>query len=393
MSQLISTDSTRLPFADLPPLSLYVHIPWCVRKCPYCDFNSHAAPTQLPENAYVDALLRDLQLELEHTAVRPLSSIFIGGGTPSLFSATALARLLAGIQDILPWQDAIEITLEANPGTFEQAKFAAYRQLGINRLSIGIQSFNDHHLKQLGRVHSANEAQQAVTIAQQAGFTNINLDLMHGLPGQSLAHALVDLTCAIELQPQHISWYQLTIEPNTVFWNQPPELPEDDNLWDIQQAGQELLAAQGFIQYEISAYAKPDKQAQHNLNYWQFGDYIGIGAGAHGKISSLDGRILRYWKTRQPNDYLNNQLRAGEQLLNNSELPFEFLMNALRLSKGVPSQLFSQRTGLPLTLLQESWQTAQNKGLMLANPQRLATTEQGALFLNDLLQIFLTSSN
>jgi len=393
MSQLISTDSTRLPLADLPPLSLYVHIPWCVRKCPYCDFNSHAAPTQLPENAYVDALLRDLQLELEHTAVRPLSSIFIGGGTPSLFSATAFARLLAGIQDLLPWQDAIEITLEANPGTFEQAKFAAYRLLGINRLSIGIQSFNDQHLTQLGRVHNANEAQQAVAIAQQAGFTNINLDLMHGLPSQSLAQALADLTCAIELQPNHISWYQLTIEPNTVFWNQPPVLPEDDNLWDIQQAGQALLAEHGFVQYEISAYAKPDKQAQHNLNYWQFGDYIGIGAGAHGKISSLDGRILRYWKTRQPNDYLNNQLRAGEQLLNNSELPFEFLMNALRLSKGVPSQLFTQRTGLPLALLQESWLNAQNKGLMLENPQRLATTEQGALFLNDLLHIFLTSSN
>lgn len=393
MSQLISTDSTRLPLADLPPLSLYVHIPWCVRKCPYCDFNSHAAPTQLPENAYVDALLRDLQLELEHTAVRPLSSIFIGGGTPSLFSATAFARLLAGIQDLLPWQDAIEITLEANPGTFEQAKFAAYRLLGINRLSIGIQSFNDQHLTQLGRVHNANEAQQAVAIAQQAGFTNINLDLMHGLPSQSLAQALADLTCAIELQPNHISWYQLTIEPNTVFWNQPPVLPEDDSLWDIQQAGQALLAEHGFVQYEISAYAKPDKQAQHNLNYWQFGDYIGIGAGAHGKISSLDGRILRYWKTRQPNDYLNNQLRAGEQLLNNSELPFEFLMNALRLSKGVPSQLFTQRTGLPLALLQESWLNAQNKGLMLENPQRLATTEQGALFLNDLLHIFLTSSN
>lgn len=393
MSQLISTDSTRLPFADLPPLSLYVHIPWCVRKCPYCDFNSHAAPTQLPENAYVDALLRDLQLELEHTAVRPLSSIFIGGGTPSLFSTTAFARLLAGIHDMLPWQDAIEITLEANPGTFEQAKFAAYRQLGINRLSIGIQSFNDQHLTQLGRVHNANEAQQAVAIAQQAGFTNINLDLMHGLPEQNLTQALADLTCAIELQPNHISWYQLTIEPNTVFWNQPPVLPEDDSLWDIQQAGQALLAEHGFVQYEISAYAKPDKQAQHNLNYWQFGDYIGIGAGAHGKISSLDGRILRYWKTRQPNDYLNNQLRAGEQLLNNAELPFEFLMNALRLSKGVPSQLFSQRTGLPLTLLQESWQAAQSKGLMLESPQRLATTEQGALFLNDLLHIFLTSSN
>ncbi len=393
MSQLISTDSTRIPFADLPPLSLYVHIPWCVRKCPYCDFNSHAAPTQLPENAYVDALLRDLQLELEHTAVRPLSSIFIGGGTPSLFSATAFARLLVGIQDVLPWQDDIEITLEANPGTFEQAKFAAYRQLGINRLSIGIQSFNDQHLTQLGRVHNANEAQQAVAIAQQAGFTNINLDLMHGLPEQNLAQALADLTCAIELQPNHISWYQLTIEPNTVFWNQPPVLPEDDSLWDIQQAGQALLAEQGFIQYEVSAYAKPNKQAQHNLNYWQFGDYIGIGAGAHGKISSLDGRILRYWKTRQPNDYLNNQRRAGEQLLNNSELPFEFLMNALRLSKGVPSQLFTQRTGLPLALLQESWLNAQNKGLMLENPQRLATTEQGALFLNDLLHIFLTSSN
>ncbi len=393
MSQIISTDTTRLPFADLPPLSLYVHIPWCVRKCPYCDFNSHAAPTQLPENAYVDALLRDLQLELEHTAARPLSSIFIGGGTPSLFSATAFARLLAGIHDMLPWQDAIEITLEANPGTFEQAKFAAYRQLGINRLSIGIQSFNDQHLTQLGRVHNANEAQQAVAIAQQAGFTNINLDLMHGLPEQNLAQALADLTCAIELQPNHISWYQLTIEPNTVFWNQPPVLPEDDSLWDIQQAGQALLAEHGFVQYEISAYAKPDKQAQHNLNYWQFGDYIGIGAGAHGKISSLDGRILRYWKTRQPNDYLNNQLRAGEQLLNNSELPFEFLMNALRLSKGVPSQLFTQRTGLPLALLQESWLNAQNKGLMLENPQRLATTEQGALFLNDLLHIFLTSSN
>ena len=225
MSQLISTDSTRLPFADLPPLSLYVHIPWCVRKCAYCDFNSHAAPTQLPENAYVDALLRDLQLELEHTAVRPLSSIFIGGGTPSLFSATAFARLLAGIHDMLPWQDAIEITLEANPVTFEQAKVAAYRQLGINRLSIGIQSFNDQHLTQLGRVHNANEAQQAVAIAQQAGFTNINLDLMHGLPEQNLAQALADLTCAIELQPNHISWYKLTIEPNTVFWNQPPVLP------------------------------------------------------------------------------------------------------------------------------------------------------------------------
>lgn len=393
MSQLISTDSTRLPFADLPPLSLYVHIPWCVRKCPYCDFNSHTTPTRLPENAYVDSLLSDLQLELEHIVVRPLSSIFIGGGTPSLFSATAFARLLAGIHDMLPWQDAIEITLEANPGTFEQAKFAAYRQLGINRLSIGVQSFNDQHLTQLGRVHNANEAQQAVAIAQQAGFTNINLDLMHGLPGQDLTQALADLTCAIELQPNHISWYQLTIEPNTVFWNQPPVLPEDDSLWDIQQAGQALLAEHGFVQYEISAYAKPDKQAQHNLNYWQFGDYIGIGAGAHGKISSLDGRILRYWKTRQPNDYLNNQRRAGEQLLNNAELPFEFLMNALRLSKGVPSQLFSQRTGLPLTLLQESWQAAQNKGLMLENPQRLATTEQGALFLNDLLQIFLTSSN
>jgi len=393
MSQIISTDTARSEFADLPPLSLYVHIPWCVRKCPYCDFNSHAAPQQLPEDAYIDALLSDLQLELDNSCIRPLSSIFIGGGTPSLLSAAAFKRLLAGIKALVPWQDSIEITLEANPGTFEQAKFAAYRQLGINRLSIGIQSFNDQHLTQLGRVHTAGEAQQAVKIAQAAGFTNINLDLMHGLPGQSLAQAMVDLTCAIELQPQHISWYQLTIEPNTVFWNQPPELPEDDNLWDIQQAGQELLAAQGFTQYEVSAYAKADHQAQHNLNYWQFGDYIGIGAGAHGKISHPDGRIVRYWKTRQPNDYLNNQSRAGEQLLNNSELPFEFLMNALRLTKGVPSQLFCERTGLPIAMLQNSWNAAQSKGLMLSNPQLLATTEQGALFLNDLLQMFLTNSN
>lgn len=393
MSTLISSDTQRAPFTELPPLALYVHIPWCVRKCPYCDFNSHAAPTQLPETAYVDALLADLRCELDNSGARPLSSIFIGGGTPSLFSANAIERLLSGIQSLVPWQAGIEITLEANPGTFEQAKFSAYRELGINRLSIGIQSFNDVHLSHLGRVHSSSEAQRAVGIAQQAGFDNINLDLMHGLPEQSVAQAMADLNLAMALQPSHISWYQLTIEPNTVFWRQPPKLPEEDNLWDIQQAGQDALAAQGYNPYEVSAYAKAGKQSQHNLNYWRFGDYLGIGAGAHGKISHADGQILRYWKTRQPTDYLHKQTPAGKHLLSNAELPFEFLINALRLNQGVTSQLFTQRTGLPLAQLHHGWNMAIDKGLMQDHPERLLTTQQGALFLNDLLQLFLSHSD
>lgn len=393
MSSLITSDS-RHALPQLPPLALYVHIPWCIRKCPYCDFNSHAAPATLPEEVYTDALLKDLEQDLPLATDRPLESIFIGGGTPSLFSASALKRLLDGIRARINWQPNIEITLEANPGTFEQEKFSAYRELGINRLSIGVQSFNSNHLQQLGRVHDGKEALKAAGIAQQAGFERINLDLMHGLPGQSLQQALGDLEQAIELDPGHISWYQLTIEPNTVYWSKPPRLPEDDCLWDIQEQGQALLAKHGYRQYEISAYAKEGQQARHNLNYWQFGDFLGIGAGAHGKISHADGRIERYWKTRQPDDYLSTENRcAGRQLLNDDELPFEFLMNALRLVDGVPAQLFSQRTGLPMDALQAARQQAVQAGLLNPSVDQLAATDKGLLFLNDLLGLFLDSEN
>ena len=374
----------------LPPLALYVHIPWCVHKCPYCDFNSHAAPSQLPEAEYVQSLLQDFDNDLSLAAGRPLASIFIGGGTPSLFSAAALEQLINGLAQRIAFASTIEITLEANPGTFEQERFAAYRSLGINRLSMGVQSFNDRHLKALGRIHSSSEALRAVEIARKAGFDNLNLDLMHGLPNQQHSEAMADLQQAIELAPEHLSWYQLTIEPNTAFWSQPPILPEDDCLWDIQETGQALLQQHGYAQYEISAYAQPQRQAQHNLNYWTFGDYLGIGAGAHGKVTLADGRILRYRKTRQPNAYLANHSIAGEQWLTDTELPFEYLMNALRLTQGTAASLFHERTGLPLIALEPAWQTAQNKGLMLADSQRLCTTERGALFLNDCLQLFLS---
>ena len=376
---------------ELPPLALYIHIPWCVRKCPYCDFNSHAAGPELPEDAYVDALLADLQQDLQHVHGRQLTSIFFGGGTPSLFSASALGRVLDGVEQQIPFENAIEITLEANPGTFEQAKFRDYRSLGINRLSIGVQSFDAAKLKALGRIHDGEEAIRAADMARAAGFDNFNLDLMHGLPGQSIDDALQDLRIAIAQNPTHLSWYQLTMEPNTQFWSQPPLLPEEDTLWDIQQAGQELLAAEGYAQYEVSAYAKPDKQAKHNLNYWQFGDFLGIGAGAHAKLSSPQGAIQRSWKTRQPKDYLaaGKNFTAGQRPLSNDELPFEFLMNALRLNEGVASEVFSQRTGLPLESLAAARQTAEKRGLLLHDPRRLCASPEGQLFLNDLLQLFL----
>lgn len=387
-----SSVAPRAPLPVLPPLALYIHIPWCVRKCPYCDFNSHAASPELPEEEYVDALLADLEIDLPAAYGRPLSSIFFGGGTPSLFSAKALGRLLEGVEQRIPFAPDIEITLEANPGTFEQEKFRAYRQLGINRLSIGIQSFQASKLEALGRIHNGDEAIRAADMARQAGFDNFNLDLMHGLPDQSLEEALDDLRQAIALKPTHLSWYQLTLEPNTVFWNQPPVLPEDDTLWDIQEAGQALLAEHGYGQYEVSAYAQPGKAARHNLNYWSFGDFIGIGAGAHGKLSHPDGRIVRTWKTRLPKDYLNpaKPFQAGEKLLALDELPFEFLMNALRLTAGVEAQLYPQRTGLTLESLDEGRRQAEQKGLLQVEPSRLVATPQGQLFLNDLLQYFLT---
>lgn len=375
----------------LPPLALYIHIPWCVRKCPYCDFNSHAAGPTLPEEEYVDALLADLDIDLQHVHGRQLTSIFFGGGTPSLFSDRALGRLLEGVDQRVGFAPDIEITLEANPGTFEQAKFKGYRALGINRLSIGVQSFQEAKLKALGRIHDGDEAIRAADMARAAGFDNFNLDLMHGLPEQSIEDALFDLRTAISQGPTHLSWYQLTMEPNTVFWSQPPELPEDDLLWDIQEAGQALLAAEGYAQYEVSAYAKPGKQARHNLNYWTFGDFLGIGAGAHAKLSTPAGRIQRTWKTRLPKDYLDpaKVFQAGERVLEAGELPFEYLMNVLRLTEGAPAELFSQRTGLPLQQLELARREAERQGLLQADPARLVATAKGQLFLNDLLQLFL----
>lgn len=375
----------------LPPLALYVHIPWCVRKCPYCDFNSHAAGPTLPEAEYVDALLADLDRDLVHVHGRPLTSIFFGGGTPSLFSAEALGRLLDGVARRLSFAPDIEITLEANPGTFEQAKFVAYRGLGINRLSIGIQSFQDAKLKALGRIHGREEAIRAADRARTAGFDNFNLDLMHGLPEQSVADALGDLEQAIALAPTHLSWYQLTMEPNTVFWSQPPELPEDDTLWDIQEAGQARLAAAGYGQYETSAYAQPGSQARHNLNYWGFGDFLGIGAGAHAKLSAPDGTLLRTWKTRLPKDYLDpaKAFQAGAKPLAPADLPFDFMMNALRLVDGVPAAWYPQRTGQSLDSLAPALAAARRAGLLAEDEERLRPTARGQLFLNDLLQSFL----
>ncbi|AQZ94297.1 radical SAM family heme chaperone HemW [Halopseudomonas phragmitis] len=374
-----------------PPLAAYVHIPWCVRKCPYCDFNSHAAGASLPEAEYIDALIDDLDQELEAVQGRELVSIFFGGGTPSLFSAASLERLLNAMSARLRFASDIEITLEANPGTFEQAKFAGYRSAGINRLSIGIQSFNPEHLKALGRIHDHREALAAVDMARRAGFDNLNLDLMHGLPDQSLEQALADIDQAIALGPEHLSWYQLTLEPNTVFYSQPPQLPEDDILWDIQEAGQARLAEHGYAQYEVSAYARAQRRARHNLNYWQYGDFIGIGAGAHGKQTHPDGRIERYWKTRLPKDYLNpdKSFRAGHRLLEPDELPFDFLMNALRLVDGVPSAWYSERTGQTLDSIANQLDDAVIRGLLQPWQQQLHTTERGRLFLNDLLQRFL----
>ncbi len=375
----------------LPPLAAYVHIPWCVRKCPYCDFNSHAAGASLPEDAYVDALLADLDADLEQVQGRRLTSIFFGGGTPSLFSASALERILEGMRQRVGFADDIEITLEANPGTFEQAKFRDYRSLGINRLSIGVQSFQPTKLIALGRIHDGNEAIRAADMARAAGFDNFNLDLMHGLPEQSLEDALSDLRIAIAQQPTHLSWYQLTVEPNTEFWNKPPRLPEDETLWDIQEAGQALLAAHGYRQYETSAYAQPGRQARHNLNYWTFGDFLGLGAGAHGKWTRPNGAIRRHWKTRLPKDYLDpaKRFRAGDKQLAADELSFEFLMNVLRLTDGVPSLLFTQRTGLDPDLLASGRHEAEARGLLEPDPQRLVASAKGQLFLNDLLQLFL----
>lgn len=381
-------DSARTPAAI--PLALYIHVPWCIRKCPYCDFNSHETKV-MPEAEYLQALLQDLQQDATLAQGREIQSIFIGGGTPSLFAADSYAQLLQDIHAIVPIARDAEITLEANPGTFEYQKFKGFRAAGINRLSIGVQSFNPAHLQALGRVHDRDEAIRAIGAAREVGFERLNIDLMHGLPQQSVQDALADLQQAVALQPSHLSWYQLSIEPNTVFYSRPPRLPDDELLWDIDQAGKQLIAASGFSQYEISAYARPGFACAHNLNYWLFGDYLAIGAGAHGKITDLSsGVITRYNKTRLPKDYLaaDKPFTAQHHVVRVEELPFEFFMNALRLNQPIVKSLLLERTGLPLAAVDEPVAEAVRKGLLVDSGTNWQTTPQGQLFLNELLQLF-----
>ncbi|MBI3545190.1 MAG: oxygen-independent coproporphyrinogen III oxidase-like protein [Gammaproteobacteria bacterium] len=378
-------------FTSLPPLSLYVHIPWCVRKCPYCDFNSHEARAAIPEQEYIDALLRDLEQDLPRVWGRTIQSIFIGGGTPSLFAPEAIDRLLSGLRARLLLSQDVEITLEANPGTVELERFKGFRQAGINRLSIGIQSFDAEKLQALGRIHGGAEAERAAAAARQAGFENFNLDLMFGLPQQTLEQALADIRCAIQFQPSHLSVYQLTLEPNTLFHAQPPALPDDDVIWEMQCQLQKELAAAGYRQYEISAYAQAGKECRHNLNYWLFGDYLGIGAGAHSKITD-NNSITRAWKVKQPKEYLRLAGTpagiGGAEKLTRADMPMEFMMNALRLSAGFPPRLFAERAGLPISAMEKSLHAAERDGLITWDLDCLRPTEKGFRFLNNLLGLF-----
>ncbi|WP_049262178.1 radical SAM family heme chaperone HemW [Neisseria bacilliformis] len=379
--------------AALPPLSLYIHIPWCIKKCPYCDFNSHSLKMGLPEAAYIDALLADLQTELPNIWGRPVETIFFGGGTPSLFQAASIDRLLSGVRSLLRLQPEAEITLEANPGTFEIEKFKGFKDAGITRLSIGVQSFNDTMLERLGRVHNGGEALRAIDTALKL-FEKVNIDLMYALPAQTVQTALNDVNTAIATGAGHISAYHLTMEPNTPFGHTPPKgLPQDEAALDIEDAVHGALETAGFIHYETSAFARPHMQCRHNLNYWQFGDYIGIGAGAHGKISFPD-RIERTVRRRHPNDYLaavqRNPLEAIERkTVAAADLPFEFMMNALRLAEGVPAALLQERTGVPVAHIMAQIETARRRGLLETDPTVFRPTAQGRLFLNDLLQCFL----
>jgi len=384
--------SLHAPHFDAPPpLTLYVHIPWCVRKCPYCDFNSHEAKGNIPEAAYLAALERDLEAALPQVWGRRVHSVFFGGGTPSLLSAAGLDHLLTLLRTLLPIEPLAEITLEANPGTFEIEKFLGFRDAGVNRLSIGIQSFNPAHLQSLGRIHDDAEARRAVEIAR-AHFDNINLDLMYGLPGQSLDQALADIECAISFGVQHISAYHLTLEPNTLFHAQPPQLPDDDSTAAMQCAIEERLAAAGYTHYETSAFAQKHRACQHNLNYWQFGDYLGLGAGAHSKLTTQAG-VLRQMRYKQPKAYME-QASAGQAIQEQHSVPadelgFEFMMNALRLNAGFPVALFQAQTGLPLQVIERPLQAAEARGLITRDPARIHPTALGQRFLNDLLQMFL----
>jgi oxygen-independent coproporphyrinogen-3 oxidase len=371
-------------------LGLYVHLPWCERKCPYCDFNSHESAA-IPEGNYVAALLRDLEGEAQRAAGRTVGTVFIGGGTPSLFSADAIARLLEGVAQRLNLAREAEITLEANPGSADMAKFAAFRAAGVNRLSLGIQSFDDARLAALGRIHDSATALAAVDAARRAGFDNINLDLMHGLPGQSAAGGLADLKQAIALAPEHLSWYQLTIEPNTAFYRRPPELPLEDTLETLEHEGHALLEDAAYRRYEVSAFARPGRECRHNLNYWRFGDYLAIGAGAHGKLGVGPGAILRYAKLRQPQSYLNaaaGAMQGEARHITGEELAGEFMLNALRLTAGVPRASFSERTGLPWSQVAGRVDALVDRGLLAADTRQLRTTELGLRFLDSVVGSF-----
>lgn len=374
---------------NLPSLSLYIHIPWCVQKCPYCDFNSHALKGEVPHEEYVRHLLADLDGDLPLTSGREVSTIFIGGGTPSLLSSEAMQMLLDGVRARLPLSPTAEITMEANPGTVEADRFSGYQRAGINRISIGVQSFSQQKLERLGRIHGPDEARRAAGLATGLGLRSFNLDLMHGLPDQSLEEALDDLRQAIELDPPHLSWYQLTIEPNTLFASRPPVLPDDDALWDIFEQGHQLLTAAGYHQYETSAYAKPGYRCEHNLNYWRFGDYLGIGCGAHGKLTQPDGTIIRTSKTRHPRGFMAGNYLDRQFAVADSEKPFEFFMNRFRLLEAAPREEFQRYTGLTESTIRRQLDEALSKGYLTETAESWQVTEKGKLFLNSLLELFL----
>ena len=389
-------------FSILPPLSLYIHFPWCVEKCPYCDFNSHEIKSSLPFDKYIDCLILDLEYELPNIWGRSITSIFMGGGTPSVFPASAIDRLLQALRARLNFSPDIEITLEANPGTVDQAQFIGYRQAGVNRLSMGIQSFNDSMLKKLGRIHNSIQAINAIEAAQQAGFSNFNLDLMFGLPGQSIEQMQQDLQTAIDIQPPHLSHYQLTIEPNTFFAkNVPKKLPQDDLLWDMTQQAHQLLLDNQYAQYEVSAFSKFEthnkNRCQHNINYWQFGDYIGIGAGAHQKISFANTQeIQRCFKQKNPKNYMQhvktNKHILDKHALSNNDITFEFMLNALRLSNGFTLKTYTESTGLPVSYVQTTIDLAKEKKWISESNNVIKPTPLGMQYLNDVMSLFLPES-
>ena len=381
-------------FAALPPLALYVHIPWCLKKCPYCDFNSHERRGEIPEARYVDALLADLELALPSIWGRRVHTVFFGGGTPSLFAPESIDRILAGVRARVALAPDAEITLEANPGTFERARFAGFKAAGINRLSVGVQSFEPRFLNALGRVHDADEARAAAAAAIEI-FGNVNLDLMYALPGQTLTDAKSDLDEALRFSPPHLSFYHLTIEPNTLFHRYPPALPDDETAADIEDAIAETLGAAGYLHYETSAYARPGHECRHNVNYWRFGDYLGIGAGAHSKLS-FQQRVVRQVRHKQPQHYIEEAERgsplAEDRTVERNEIGFEFMLNALRLAEGVPVALFAERTGFPMTLVQKALDEAERRGLIARDHQHLRPTPLGQRFLNDLQALFLPAA-